>query len=193
MLGTTKFKGIRKLANAQTPTLRADISGIVDDIGASVFASGSTLPSATADKWAGRTFFHTVEDTYYVCSDTLTWLPVGGERLLTLSSFGAPASGYAYDTAGGASYVRRSGKRIDLRLRIARGTGVLGHGVKVFQAAAAYLPAGSGAWPLASIQSGGAQSASVVGAVIDAAGSIHPLSPSGISDTLEVCGAYYIP
>lgn len=192
-LTTAKTKGIRKLADGQAPTIRADIAGIVDDIGAAAWPNGTVLPSAAADKWPGRLFFHDTEDTLYVCSDSLVWLPVGGLVTVDLAALGAPAAGYSYDTAGGASYAWRSGKRVDLRLRIKRTSGVLVHGEKVFQVSTAFLPSGAGAWPLAAVQAGGAAAAAAVGGVLDAAGSVHPLSPNGTSTTLEVNGSYYIP
>lgn len=192
MLTTTRTKGVRKLANAQAPTIRADIAGIVDDIAAAAYPSGSALPSASADKWPGRSFWHTTEKTWYVCDGT-TWLPVGGQQTIPLASFGEPAPGYEYDTAGGASYVYQSGRRIDVRLRVRRTSGVLSHGDYVFQTEVEFTPAGAGAWVLPAVQAGGAATASAVGASLTSSRLLIPLSPNGTSTTLEVNGSYYIP
>lgn len=191
-LGTQRFRGLRKLAAGMAMTIRNDWSGLVDDINAAVWGSGSTLPTATGDKWVGRRFFHTTEQTDYICDGT-TWRPAAGEYEVPLASFGAPASGYFIETTGGSSYVYRNGKKIDFRLRIQRTSGELAHAGTVFVVATAFRPRGVGQWPLAAIQSEGGQTARAVAAVVNAAGAIYPLTPSGVSTTIEVAGSFYMP
>lgn len=190
-LTSSRTKGVRKLADGQKPTIRADVSGIIDDLLDSMFGAGATLPTGAA-LWVGRPFFHTTEKTWYV-SDGEGWFPVGATRPLDLSTFGTPASGYAFDNTNGASYVYRSGRRIDIRLRLQRTSGVLTHGAAVFNVASAFLPAGAGAWPLAAVQAGGAGNAQAVAAVLNASGSVAALSPNGSTTVLEVSGFYFIP
>lgn len=191
-LGTDRKWGIRRILNTLGPNPEAESTGIRDDLGAAVFASGTQTPTAAEDKWPGRAFWHTTELTWYVCDGT-NWLPVGGQRTIALGTFGTLASGYVYDTAGGASYVYRAGKRVDVRLRVRKSSGVLVHGEPVLTTTAAYRPAGIGPWPFAALQSGGGAAANAVAAVLNESGTVAPLSPSGVSVVLELSGSYYLP
>lgn len=192
-LGTDRKWGIRRVLNTLDLNPEVESTGIRDDIGAAAWGFGTALPTAAEAKWPGRSFFHTTERTWYVCDHNGQWLAVGGQYAVALGTFGTVATGYAFENTEGASYVYRSGKRVDIRLRIKRSSGALSHGEPVFTTSSAYRPAGIGAWPLAAIQAGGAASASVVAAVLNQSGTISPLSPSGVSTTLEVSGAFYLP
>lgn len=193
-LSPDRVRGIRKMLNTGGINPEADTGGIRDDIASAVWPEGTSLPSAAADKWEGRLFWHTVQSVLYVCDGT-NWLPVGGTYEVPVGTFGSATTNYELDATGGASYVYRSGRRIDVRLRLRRKTGTVVHGEVAFQIASGFRPAGIGAWPLAGIQatSPNTESARAVGIVLNQAGGVQALTPTGNSNVIEFSGSYFLP
>lgn len=189
-LSQERDRGIRAVTNTTAPNPEAESEGIRADLIAAIWPSGTSLPTAESEKWDGRLFWHEGQSVLYVCDGT-NWLAVGGTYAVPLGSFGTLDSDYEFDATGGASYVYRSGKRIDVRMRLRRKTGAVVHGETLFTIATAFRPAGVGAWPLAGVQAGSGN-ARVIAVVLNQSGTLAALNPEGTPNVVELNGSYFI-